>query len=88
MKTRSRIAAWQRLRQQPTWKLLAADNAPLIAALLQALLLDADVSCRSRSCTSGWRASWRSCDVHEHFPAFNRECLVIPNPESRIPDPG
>jgi len=39
MKTRSRIAAWQHLRQQPTWKLLAADNAPLIAGLLQSLLL-------------------------------------------------
>ncbi len=42
MKTRARIATWQRLRQQPTWKLLAADNAPLIAALLQGLLLDAE----------------------------------------------
>ena len=42
MKTRARIAAWQRLRQQPTWKLLAADNAPLTAALLQALLLDSE----------------------------------------------
>ena len=40
MKARARIATWQRLRQQPTWKLLAADNAPLTAALLQALLLD------------------------------------------------
>jgi len=40
MKTRSRISTWQRLRQQPTWKLLAADNAPLIAGLLQSLLLD------------------------------------------------
>ena len=42
MKTRSRIATWQRLRQQPVWKLLAADNAPSIAALLQGLLLDAE----------------------------------------------
>jgi hypothetical protein len=42
MKTRSRIATWQRLRQQPTWKLLAADNAPLIAAMLQALLMDGE----------------------------------------------
>ena len=42
MKTRARVATWQRLRQQPTWKLLAADNAPLIAALLQALLLDGE----------------------------------------------
>lgn len=42
VKTRARITTWQRLRQQPTWKLLAADNAPLIAALLQALLLDAE----------------------------------------------
>ncbi len=42
MNTRSRIATWQRLRQQPTWKLLAADSAPLIAAMLQALLLDSE----------------------------------------------
>ena len=42
MKTRARIAAWQRLRQQSTWKLLAADNAPMIAALLQTLLLDTE----------------------------------------------
>src|SRR6185312_16329791 len=42
MKTPARVATWQRLRQQPTWKLLAADNAPLIAALLQALLLDGE----------------------------------------------
>lgn len=42
MKTRSRIAAWQRLRQQATWKLLAADNAPVTAALLQALLFDGE----------------------------------------------
>ena len=40
MKTRARIATWQRLRLQSTWRLLAADNAPLIAGLLQALLLD------------------------------------------------
>lgn len=39
MKARTRLATWQRLRQQPTWKLLAADNAPLITALLPGLLL-------------------------------------------------
>lgn len=42
MKTRARLATWQRLRQQSAWKLLAADNAPLIAALLQSLLLDGE----------------------------------------------
>ena len=42
MKTFAKAALWLRLRQQPTWKLLAADNAPLIAALLQSLLLDAE----------------------------------------------
>lgn len=40
VKARSRIAAWRRLRQQPTWRLLAADNAPSVAALLQELLFD------------------------------------------------
>lgn len=33
-------AALQGLREQPLWRLLAADNAPLYVALLQALLLD------------------------------------------------
>lgn len=42
MKTHTRIATLQRLRQQPIWKLLAADSAPLIAALLQGLLLDGE----------------------------------------------
>lgn len=42
VKTRSRIATWQRLRQQATWKMLAADNAPIVAALLQGLLFDAE----------------------------------------------
>ncbi len=40
IKPHARIAAWQRLREQPTWKLLAATHAPVVAALLQALLLD------------------------------------------------
>ena len=42
VKSHARVALWQRLRQQPTWKLLAADHAPLIAALLQCLLHDAE----------------------------------------------
>lgn len=42
MNLRNRLAALQRLRQQPVWKLLAADNAPLIAAMLQVLLLDGE----------------------------------------------
>lgn len=42
MKTRSRVATWQRVRQQPTWKLLAAGNAPITAALLQSLLFDGE----------------------------------------------
>lgn len=42
MTVRSRIAIWQRLRPQPTWKLLAADNAPIIAALLQGLLFEGE----------------------------------------------
>lgn len=42
MKVRAHLATWLRIRQQPVWKLLAADSAPLIAALLQGLLLDGD----------------------------------------------
>ncbi len=42
MKPAARIATWQRLRERPTWKLLAATQAPVTMALLQALLLDAD----------------------------------------------
>ena len=30
MKYRDRIAAYQRLREQPLWKLLAADRAPVL----------------------------------------------------------
>lgn len=42
MKTYARAVLWQRLRRQPTWKLLAADHSPFIAALLQSLLLDGE----------------------------------------------
>lgn len=42
MKARSRIATWQRLRQHATWKLLAADNAPSVTALLHGLLFEAE----------------------------------------------
>lgn len=42
MKAHARAALWRRLRQQPAWKLLAADHSPLVAALLQALLLDGE----------------------------------------------
>ncbi len=42
VKTRSRVATLQRLRQQPIWRLLAADNAPTITALLQGLLHDGE----------------------------------------------
>lgn len=42
MKTFARLAVWQRWREQPAWKLLAATHAPMIAALLQTLLLDGE----------------------------------------------
>lgn len=42
MKTYARIATWQRLRERATWKLLAGTHAPVVAALLQALLLDGE----------------------------------------------
>jgi hypothetical protein len=42
MKYRDRIAAYQRLREQPLWKLLAADRAPVLVGLLQGLLMEND----------------------------------------------
>ena len=36
MKHRERITRYRHLREQPQWKLLAADNAPEIIGLLQA----------------------------------------------------
>lgn len=42
LKAYARAAALQRLREQPVWKLLAATNAPAIAALLQSLLLEGE----------------------------------------------
>ena len=42
MKYRERIAAYQRLREQPLWKLLASDRAPVLVGLLQGLLMEGD----------------------------------------------
>ena len=42
MKYRERIAAYQRLREQPLWKLLASDRAPVLVGLLQGLLLEGE----------------------------------------------
>lgn len=42
MKLQARIAAYRRLREEALWRLLAADHAPEIVGLLQALLLDAE----------------------------------------------
>lgn len=42
MKYRERIAAYQRLRDQPLWKLLASDRAPVLVGLLQGLLLEGE----------------------------------------------
>jgi hypothetical protein len=36
------FATYQRLRADPLWRLLAADNAPILVAVLQANLLDGD----------------------------------------------
>lgn len=41
-KHRARIAGYQRLREQPLWKLLAADHAPELIGLLQTLLLEGE----------------------------------------------
>lgn len=42
MKTQARIATYRRMRQQPLWRLIAADHAPEIIGLLQSLLLDGE----------------------------------------------
>ncbi len=42
MKVARQIAVYERLRDKPLWSLLAARNAPIILALLQAHLLDND----------------------------------------------
>lgn len=42
MRTAARIGTYQRLRGEPLWKLLAADHAPVVLGLLQALLLDGE----------------------------------------------
>lgn len=36
------VATYQRLRADPVWRLLAADNAPILVAVLQANLLDGE----------------------------------------------
>ncbi|KFA19643.1 hypothetical protein A11G_0107220 [Xanthomonas vasicola pv. musacearum NCPPB 4392] len=42
MKHRARIARYRALREQPLWKLLAADQSPEVIGLLQTLLLDSE----------------------------------------------
>lgn len=42
MKHAVRIAHYRQLREQPLWKLLAADHAPELIGLLQSLLLDGE----------------------------------------------
>ncbi|HUB88183.1 MAG TPA: DUF3375 domain-containing protein [Dyella sp.] len=42
MKLQARIATYRRLREEPLWRLLAADHAPEIIGLLQTLLLDGE----------------------------------------------
>ena len=42
MKHQARIAGYRHLRDQPAWKLLAADHAPELIGLLQTLLMDGE----------------------------------------------
>jgi hypothetical protein len=42
MTLQARIAGYRRLRDQPLWRLLAADHAPELIGLLQTLLLDSE----------------------------------------------
>jgi hypothetical protein len=44
MKADKAVAAYRRLREQPLWKLLAADNGPTILGLLQTHLLETERS--------------------------------------------
>ena len=44
MKGAKVIASYQRLRGQPLWRLLAADNGPIVLGLLQTHLLEANQS--------------------------------------------
>lgn len=44
MKAHGTVASFQRLRTQPTWGLLAADNGPIVVALLQAHLMEGERS--------------------------------------------
>jgi len=47
MKLQARIATYRRLREEPLWRLLAADHAPEIVGLLQTLLLDGERKLRA-----------------------------------------
>ncbi len=42
MKHQARIAGYRQLREQPVWKLLAADHAPELIGLLQTVLMDGE----------------------------------------------
>lgn len=42
MKLQARVATYHRLRDEPLWRLLAADHAPEIIGLLQTLLMDGE----------------------------------------------
>lgn len=42
MKLQARIATYHRLRDEPLWRLLAADHAPEIIGLLQTMLMDGE----------------------------------------------
>jgi len=44
MKAQANVASFRRLRAQPTWSLLAADNGPIVIALLQAHLMEGERS--------------------------------------------
>lgn len=44
MKADKAIATYRRLRMQPLWRLLAADNGPTVIGLLQSQLYESDRS--------------------------------------------
>jgi hypothetical protein len=58
------VSAYDRLRKDSLWKLLAADNAPVILALLQRNLKDDEAS-RQHFFMIAWRKTLKRCATQE-----------------------
>ncbi len=80
MKQRARIARYRTLREQPLWKLLAADQAPEVIGLLQTLLLDSE---RCLAASVLHERLQRMLDELKSI-SFRANCHVPHRPISRI----